>query len=279
MPEDGARNENGAANAPLIRIPPVAMLLGGSRGNHDDRNVREMDVGLDCLGELESIHARHLDVEQNEVGYSLSDQLQRVEPVLRSHDVVAFACHQSARDLAHRQRIVDDHHQRRPRRRGGRGRCSRGLRSLDDHGRLRARVLPLRELHRVDDQNHFAGAEHRGAGNARYARELRADVLHHDFLVADHFVDMDRGDVLSALEQQNRVVARRLRVVPRIAQEPRKIEERILAVVPGDLAGQVKIDQVLVLDLLHLLDHRRRHCPQPAARANEHGLRDRQRQR
>ena len=57
---------------------------------------------------------------------------------------------------------------------------------------------PLRKLHRIDDQHDLAGAEHRRAGNAGHARELRTDVLHDDFLVADHFVDVDGRRPLAA---------------------------------------------------------------------------------
>ena len=39
-----------------------------------------------------------------------------------------------------------------------------------------------------------------------------------DFLVADHFVDVDRGVALAAAQQQHGVVALRLRLVLRVAQ-------------------------------------------------------------
>ena len=132
---------------------------------------------------------------------------------------------ETARDPAHRQRIVDDHHER--------------LLGLHD-GHLRhfgrdalgvgielRHVGALRELDGVDDQHDLAVAEHRRAGDSGHPRELRADVLHDDFLVADHLVDVDSRDVLAAAQQQHRIVARRLRNLLRIAEEARQVVERI----------------------------------------------------
>ena len=48
-------------------------------------------VGLDRLGELEAVHARHLDVEQDDVGRLLVQQLQRVDAVLRGDHLEALA--------------------------------------------------------------------------------------------------------------------------------------------------------------------------------------------
>src|SRR5689334_23780891 len=46
----------------------AAMLVRGARRDHDDRDVVVLLVALDGLGELEAVHARHLDVEQDDVG-------------------------------------------------------------------------------------------------------------------------------------------------------------------------------------------------------------------
>ena len=150
---------------------------------------------------------------------------------------------------------------------------------LDDHRRLGFGIGALRELHWVDDQNDFAGAEHGSARDAGDASELRADVLDDDFLIADHFVDVHGGDALAALKQQYRVVAQGLWIVPGIAEQAWQIEERILAVLPHDFPREIQVDQGLVLDLLDLLDHRRRQGPQPTCRPYQHGLRNRQCQR
>src|SRR3984893_8843525 len=39
----------------------VAMLFGGARRDHDDRDLRKVDVCLDGLREFEPVHPRHLD--------------------------------------------------------------------------------------------------------------------------------------------------------------------------------------------------------------------------
>jgi hypothetical protein len=67
---------------------------------------------LDGLGELEAVHARHLDVEQDHVGDCSDQHLQRVDAVLRRRHGEASREQQAARDLAHRERVVDDHHER-----------------------------------------------------------------------------------------------------------------------------------------------------------------------
>ena len=66
---------------------------------------------------------------------------------------------------------------------------------------------------------------------------------------------------------------------PALPSSARQIEKRILPALPRNLACQVKVDQILVLDLLHLLDHRRGKRPQSPARLDQHRLRDRQRER
>src|SRR5579871_4030052 len=50
-------------DAELRRL--VAVLVGGARGDHDDRNVGGARVAAHVLGEVEAVHARHLDVDQH----------------------------------------------------------------------------------------------------------------------------------------------------------------------------------------------------------------------
>ena len=56
------------------------------------------------------------------------------------------------------------------------------------------------ELHGIDDQNDFARSQHGSAGNSGDPRQLRPDVLHHDFLRPDHFVDMNGRMRLAAAQ-------------------------------------------------------------------------------
>ena len=72
--------------------------------------------------------------------------------------------------------------------------CARGLR------RAARRVAVQRgQRHRVVDQRDRARGEQRHAGQAGQARELRPEVLDHDFLVAQHFVDVQRDRAAAAL--------------------------------------------------------------------------------
>src|SRR5207248_8850003 len=52
-------------DAQLFRA--AAMLLGGARGDHDDRNMGKLGIGPQRLREFETVHARHLNVEQDDV--------------------------------------------------------------------------------------------------------------------------------------------------------------------------------------------------------------------
>ena len=55
---------------------------------------------------------------------------------------------------------------------------------------LRVDTVPIGQGDDVVDQRHFAGGQQADARQARHAIELGAEVLDHDFLVADDFVDV-----------------------------------------------------------------------------------------
>ena len=80
-------------------------------------------------------------------GVSVAEQLERVDAVLRGDDVEALAGEQPARDLAHRQRVVDDHDQRR--RRPARRRASAHLRRDRRVVRVAARTPARRRAARA----------------------------------------------------------------------------------------------------------------------------------
>src|SRR5687768_893405 len=42
----------------------LAVLLRDARGDHHDRQLRPALVGADVAGQVEAVHARHLDVRQ-----------------------------------------------------------------------------------------------------------------------------------------------------------------------------------------------------------------------
>ncbi len=59
--------------------------------------VRVLRVALDHSRELEAVHARHLDVEQDDVGDLLFEHLERIDAVLGGDHGEAFAGQQAAR--------------------------------------------------------------------------------------------------------------------------------------------------------------------------------------
>src|SRR6185295_14814745 len=91
----------------------AAMLLGGPRRDHDDRDVLGARVAADVAREVEAVHARHFDVDEHDGRQRLAHLLERLEAVLRRDHLVALALEQAGRDLAHRERVVDHHDDRR----------------------------------------------------------------------------------------------------------------------------------------------------------------------
>src|SRR5690606_7578831 len=59
----------------------LAMLFAGTRGDHHDRHVAEARVGAHRGGQLVAVHARHLDVQQHQVGHALFQPFQRLDAV------------------------------------------------------------------------------------------------------------------------------------------------------------------------------------------------------
>ena len=49
----------------------VAVFFRRARGNHDDRDVADPFVGADVARQVETVHARHLDVDEHDIGRSL----------------------------------------------------------------------------------------------------------------------------------------------------------------------------------------------------------------
>ncbi|OIQ82611.1 hypothetical protein GALL_355940 [mine drainage metagenome] len=175
----------------------VAVLVGDARRDHDHRQVARALVGANVAREVEAVHARHLDVGQHDVGQRALQLLERVEAVLGQHHVVAVAAEEALGHAAHRDRVVDHQH--------GVGRHQRQIveigleraRRAGAGARLVHQPRGLRAVHRgqrdrVVDQHQAAFGQQRHPGQTRYARQLRAEVLDHDFLVAEHFVDQQR---------------------------------------------------------------------------------------
>jgi hypothetical protein len=128
-----------------------AVLVGGARGDHDDRDVPQALVAANVARQFEAVHARHFDVQQHDVGHHVDQLLERIDAVLGGQHMVAVAGQQPAADLAHRQRIVDHHHGRRG---AGSRRGRRAWRTIP--ARLRRRRFRCRFRLR----RHCVGARH-----------------------------------------------------------------------------------------------------------------------
>src|SRR5690606_15046540 len=78
----------------------LAMLFAGTRGDHHDRHVAEARVGAHRGGQLVAVHARHLDVQQHQVGHALFQPFQRLDAVARGYHLEVVASHDATGDLA-----------------------------------------------------------------------------------------------------------------------------------------------------------------------------------
>jgi hypothetical protein len=254
-----------------ISIGMLAVLVGGARGDHDQRDVPQALVATDVARQVEAVHARHFDVEQHDVGHHIGQLFQRIDAVLGGQHVVAVAGQQPAADLAHRERIVDHHHGRRcgavavgavrtvvaVSSAGTAGASAIGV-VTTDAGRCCARRA-RGQGHGVQDQCDFAIGQHRGAGQAGNAGQLRSDGLDHDFLVAGQAIDFQRDALGTALDQQDPVPAPAAAVAFGIAQQfaPDSDRDRDCPAIRCYLLADLRGSGGAVFG--GLLDHRGRH--------------------
>ena len=76
------------------------------------------DGNDDCVGDafflpqtvrnVETVHSRQADIEENRLGEPFARFLQRVQPVMRKRGLVTFACQQSCESACGIDIIVDD---------------------------------------------------------------------------------------------------------------------------------------------------------------------------
>ena len=158
----------------------VAVLVGGPRGNHDDRQLPGLFVTPQQFGQFKAIHARHFNVQQHDTRHYLSQLLQRIHAILGCHHLVSGTAQQTRRDLAHGQRVIHYHDQRL-----NAQRYRYGFLCL-----AHSRAYALCHLHRVQDQYDRTIAQHGRTGNTGHVCQLRADVLHDRFLVTQQFIHM-----------------------------------------------------------------------------------------
>jgi hypothetical protein len=78
-------------------------------------------------------------------------------------------------------------------------------------GETARQAIATGQGNRVQDQQDLTIAEHRRAVDADHTGKLRANVLDHDFLIAEQFVDLQRDLAGSAAQQQSPVLGMFLR--------------------------------------------------------------------
>ena len=78
----------------------------GVAGDDDDR--RDLDEVPQLLQHFEAVHARHLDVEEHQVGRLALDQLDAFLAGRRQHHVVAVVLERHLQRVANRRLVVDD---------------------------------------------------------------------------------------------------------------------------------------------------------------------------
>ena len=68
---------------------PITRLI--ERRHQDDRDMRGRGIVLETAADVEAIHPRHHDVEQNHIERRTSTDLQGLEPVARRTDLEIFS--------------------------------------------------------------------------------------------------------------------------------------------------------------------------------------------
>ena len=125
-----ARLRDDVERALLERAHRRVRPLAGQRGADDDGN---RVFGHEPREELEAVHARQLEVEDDHVGPLPRNLLHGDVRVGRGRRLDAFEREQRRQRLADDRRVVDDEHLQRPRGRGRRGRGRSGSRPAGAH--------------------------------------------------------------------------------------------------------------------------------------------------
>ena len=163
-----------------------------------------------------------------------------MESIGSERHTVTFTLQQTLCDAAHRDRIV--HHQNQ---RNLAGACQLhrccglasthagivGMCHLWHTGTGHAHLLAIHrgECHRVVNQHHRTGRQHRHTSQTRQTGQLGSEVLHHDFLVAQNFVYVQGDALRGAAENNHRPrLARGFATANRCLQQRARPEERHL---------------------------------------------------
>ena len=77
-------------------------------GQHDDRHERQAGVGLQRLEGFDAVHARHHDVENDDVGFQRAGLFEAFDAVAGGRDLVALRAQAQLDDLPVVGIVIDD---------------------------------------------------------------------------------------------------------------------------------------------------------------------------
>ena len=186
--------------------PFQAILFAAFVRDDDDRRALEPRVLLDVLDELQTVHARHVDVADHQVEVGIADRVPAIHAVHGDLDFVAAIRQQLAFGLANCERIIDDQNALL----GGDGRVAGRLRSAQLAAVQQVFDRP-QEVIDIDDQHRAAIFQQRGGTDVRHLAEPRIERPNHQVLLALEAVhDQAVFAVMVADEHHAQVRAARL---------------------------------------------------------------------
>src|SRR5271169_5340284 len=188
------------------------MFFTHSRCDHYDRNMLEARIVAHVGGNFIAVHARHFDVQQDDVRLVLLQQRHRIHAVLGGQYPHAVAFKQALGHAPHGYRIVDDQRKCAP------------ITMIEDYriGRAGAPFRTHQGAH-IQNQDDASVAQNRGPSNAANRRYLRAQRFDDDFPAADQFLGDQGGGMFAGADQDPRHRYIRLRK-PRGAQSHERAE-------------------------------------------------------
>ena len=90
----------------------LAVLLGNSRGDHDDGQIAQAHVPADVARQIKAVHARHLNVRQHHCGPLFLKPLKRLQTIGRHGHAITLALQQALGDAPHGDGVINHQNQR-----------------------------------------------------------------------------------------------------------------------------------------------------------------------